>query len=827
MSQEVKSYKLKALPTRPIPDAILYIKADGDASVSTYITDINGIPYPLKDTGGSGGSSIKTIVNTDGTISVLGTDNTVLNLSTAIKNIINSALQSGDNISELLNDAGYITIADVPSQVVNLQATSSPTDVVINNTNGTNATILAATATDAGVLLPNDKTKLNNLSGVNSGDQNSIVGISGTKTEYNTSLTDGDFLFVGDVSVYTNEEAQDAVGSILLDTPTIDLNYDDSTPSLSASVKPNSITSTELADNINLTEFVNNAGFENTAQLNIRDTNNRNRANHTGTQAISTVANLQSSLDAKEDVANKTQDIETNKTSTTLYSSVKQLYDWATAKFQAILVSGTNIKTVNFGNLLGIGNLPIQFMNAATFEAYGDSITVGQNSSPTSNSYVNLTAGLYAKTVTNRAVSGRGIWEATRLHFANVATSSTVLSIVMAGFNDVRRGGSAIKTRNKIINGYKSILANQFLSSFLPANPANASIVKSGTWSLFSGLAVGAKTNTGSFSSISGNYIEYTFTDNNVVVGLVGADGVTQIYADFTVLIDGVSQGTFTENNQTDGISDGVNDNSRSAMNLIFSGLSEGTHVIRLTNTTNLPLVIDYFGHMKMPKFCYPVLIMQAPKMDATGYATVPNLANDTVINQLNADILSLVATFPADYPIVVGDTNTYYNVATGLDTADHIHPNNIGHRQIYRAAYTALKPLLLGGSTTTVVDATTTVKGIVKLANDLGGTADLPTVPGLLLKLNVNANASLAGTGTRMMEAIADGTPIATYVKYQMKVSDSDVITAITGATYTGGIATITPTSSKVMYEGQVYQASTYLYRAYSDNVVLRTAIV
>lgn len=39
-----------------------------------------------------------------------------------------------------------------------------------------------------------------NLSGTNTGDQTSIVGITGTKAQFNTAVTDGDFLYVGDVT---------------------------------------------------------------------------------------------------------------------------------------------------------------------------------------------------------------------------------------------------------------------------------------------------------------------------------------------------------------------------------------------------------------------------------------------------------------------------------------------------------------------------------------------------------------------------------------------------------------------------------------------------
>lgn len=59
------------------------------------------------------------------------------------------------------------------------------------------------------------------------------------------------------------------------------------------------------------------------------------------------------------DASNVSQDIETDKTSTTKVSSVKQLYDWSVAKYQAILVSGTNIKTINGSSILGAGNLTV------------------------------------------------------------------------------------------------------------------------------------------------------------------------------------------------------------------------------------------------------------------------------------------------------------------------------------------------------------------------------------------------------------------------------------------------------------------------------------
>lgn len=78
----------------------------------------------------------------------------------------------------------------------------TPTEVQVTSSTGGDTTIPSATATDAGAMSAADKVKLDaiNSTGTNTGDQTTIVGISGTKAEYNTSLTDGDFLFVGDVA---------------------------------------------------------------------------------------------------------------------------------------------------------------------------------------------------------------------------------------------------------------------------------------------------------------------------------------------------------------------------------------------------------------------------------------------------------------------------------------------------------------------------------------------------------------------------------------------------------------------------------------------------
>lgn len=222
----IKIQIVKSLSTAN-PSRIVAVKADNESAFSLFVTDKTGIPYPLKDL-----QNNVIITNTDGNLQITSSStSTNINLASSILTTINSALQSGDNISELINDVGYLT-------------TFTETDPIFQ-------------ASEASLFVSGDKANLDNQSGVNSGNQTSIVGISGTKAQFNVELTDGDFLFAGDITQYTDELAQDAVGGILTDTTTIDLSYNDGLNTISADVKPNSIDATHLGNSINVSEFVN------------------------------------------------------------------------------------------------------------------------------------------------------------------------------------------------------------------------------------------------------------------------------------------------------------------------------------------------------------------------------------------------------------------------------------------------------------------------------------------------------------------------------------------------------------------------------------------
>ena len=100
-------------------------------------------------------------------------------------------------------------IVSVGSGTTNLSYTASPINGIIESDTGTNATIPLADGVNAGLITPAEKNILSNTSGTNTGDQTSIVGITGTKAEFDTACTDENFAYQSDIEGFSS------AGSIL------------------------------------------------------------------------------------------------------------------------------------------------------------------------------------------------------------------------------------------------------------------------------------------------------------------------------------------------------------------------------------------------------------------------------------------------------------------------------------------------------------------------------------------------------------------------------------------------------------------------------------
>lgn len=84
-----------------------------------------------------------------------------------------------------------------------------------------------------------------------------------------------------------------------------------------------------------------------------------------------------------------------------------------------------------------------------------------------------------------------------------------------------------------------------------------------------------------------------------------------------------------------------------------------------------------------------------------------------------------------------------------------------------------------------------------------------------------------LSGSGERLISVTTTGQPKAETVLIEREITDSNIITALTSATYTNGIGIISPANGKIMRTGQIYIDSSTgkKYECFlTDNQILRT---
>ncbi len=229
---QVTAYKVDTLEGVK-PDSIVALKVPNENKFELWVTSRTGVPYPLSTTGTLGG--INSIINTDGELEISGSSIITINISDTLLATINSALQAGDNISSLVNDAGYLTTATLISNTseltndgedgtstyvetkdlgavafsnsyndldnlptvgtgsTNLGYTASPTNGIVTSDTGNDATIPLAGVTNAGLFTAAEKTKLAGIqtaATANSSDATLLNRANHTGTQLASTISD-------------------------------------------------------------------------------------------------------------------------------------------------------------------------------------------------------------------------------------------------------------------------------------------------------------------------------------------------------------------------------------------------------------------------------------------------------------------------------------------------------------------------------------------------------------------------------------------------------------------------------------------------------------
>jgi hypothetical protein len=160
-----------------------------------------------------------------------------------------SGTNTGDQTITLTSDVTGTGTGSFPTTIANNAVTNAKASDMVTQTIKGRTT--AGTGDPEDLTVAQVKTLLN-LAGTNTGDQTSIVGISGTKAQFDTAVTDGNFLYVGDVTQYTDEQAQDAVGA-MVDTSLV---YVDATPLLSRAALTGDVTASTGSNTTTITAAV-------------------------------------------------------------------------------------------------------------------------------------------------------------------------------------------------------------------------------------------------------------------------------------------------------------------------------------------------------------------------------------------------------------------------------------------------------------------------------------------------------------------------------------------------------------------------------------------
>lgn len=265
--------------------------------------------------------------------------------------------------------------------------TSTTLDVASDT--GTDATIPQATITEAGLLTASDKVKLNSTTGTNTGDQTSIVGITGTKAQFDTAVTDGNFLYVGDISQYTDELAQDAIGLMVDST----LVYVDGTPLLTRAALTGDVTASQASNATTIaTNVVTNTKLAQAPTLTLKGNNTGGTAN----VADLTASQVKTMLAiAGSDVSNTPSG---SIASTTVQTALNELDGEKNVNLQ-FQEEGTNLGTsgtVNTLNFTGANITASRVGNVVTVDVTGGSgggVTNLTYSSASSSGTVNSDTG--------------------------------------------------------------------------------------------------------------------------------------------------------------------------------------------------------------------------------------------------------------------------------------------------------------------------------------------------------------------------------------------------------------------------------------------------
>ena len=327
---------------------------------------------------------------------------------------------------------------------------------------------------------------------------------------------------------------------------------------------------------------------------------------------------------------------------------------------------------------------PLTF--SKVINAIGDSITAGQGTSPSTNRFSSRIASAKGWTETNLAVGGSTAESWVSNQIASRPINVNDVTVMMAGFNNVRYAGSSAgklaQFKNSLLGAvaYAALPDSLKVFSQLNSGTLNPAMTFSGTWN-FSTTWQGAQAQSkcGAYSATSGNYVETTVKGDTAHIMLGGYFGLGPQKC--TILVDGQPSG-FGEITTTPAFGSDDGQVIWQPYLVTIRGLSNGNHTIRVTLTASVALLVAYIAGFDSTSYALPsVFVGNTLSMTTTGYAISPASGSLAVNALYKAAIYEVVNNLRFDGLLVsyVDLDSVWTPSALTLD-ADNIHPNNTAH---------------------------------------------------------------------------------------------------------------------------------------------------
>lgn len=312
-------------------------------------------------------------------------------------------------------------------------------------------------------------------------------------------------------------------------------------------------------------------------------------------------------------------------------------------------------------------------MNQGT-QAFGMSITLGQNSLNVPNYWVNRFTQYLGGSVENRAISGTGLPSmAAQVNAFAPYGGRTKIAVADGPLNDIRQAGAAALPSVKI--AYDSIVSSLFSGYFRGAAWPAPAVVRTGVWSHL-GTSYGGRScffsNDPLYTTDPSASVTFQFSGPVVVVHGFATESTS--WLDLDIEVDGVAWGSTTWSGKA---RPGA---GTQAVATVIDGLGAGLHTIKLKPpVTGIPAgkacVVD---GIQCPIFTGPVFLGSVPNIaDWTAFGSIGTWTDAQACNLIIEQVCNEWRS--RGFPVAFVDLTTFIDPARDF-SSDGVHPTDRGH---------------------------------------------------------------------------------------------------------------------------------------------------